>query len=363
MKEEITILPVFLPNRGCPQRCVFCDQSITAGTAPTWLTPLTLPDWVQESCHQACGDPDSPPPPKRELALFGATFTGLPLAEQTSWLAAAQILKDRGVIESVRISTRPDQIDKQTVDRLQMSGVKTVELGIQSLSTPVLHLCRREYEEPVVEQAINLLHEAGIAVIGQLMPFLPGAMEEDDLYSVARLSRWKPDGLRLFPTLVLRSTLLEEWYHQGSYVPPGVGEAALRCSEMMQVSLQASVPILRVGMQDSESLRASLVAGPHHPALGELAWAALAALVLSKVVERLDTRPALPQFTVLSRSASLMMGHSAFGKRRLETLLGSAISMDCAVTDVSPAPRPSLATLGPLKVSGDSGHLYLSFAP
>lgn len=373
MREELSILPVFLPNRGCPLRCVFCDQSITAGSAPTWLTPLTLPDWVEACCMQSCQDPNSPPPPRRELALFGATFTGMPLADQQAWLDAAAVLKERELIESVRVSTRPDHMDADTVTRLRQQGVTTVELGVQSLSTPVLHLCRREYDETVVEQAFVRLHNAGMRVVAQLMPFLPGAMPEDDIYSVTRLAYWKPDALRLFPTLVLRGTTLEEWYHQGAYVAAGIGEAAARCAEMMYIALNHGVSVLRVGMQDSVSLRSSLVAGPHHPAFGELAWACLAATLLHRVVLSL-AKPSLPTFTVSTRSASLMLGHAGFGKRRLESLLAQCVSLQhmgeldveaCASAEFADTGllEQELTRLGPLAVFGDSQHVHLRFSP
>lgn len=373
MREELSILPVFLPNRGCPLRCVFCDQSITAGSAPTWLTPLTLPDWVEACCMQSCQDPNSPPPPRRELALFGATFTGMSLADQQAWLEAAAVLKERELIESVRISTRPDHMDVATVQRLKQNGVTTVELGVQSLSTPVLHLCRREYDEGVVEQAFVQLRNAGIRVVAQLMPYLPGAMLEDDLYSVTRLVHWNPVAIRLFPTLVLRGTTLEEWYHQGVYVAAGIGEAAVRCADMMQIALTHGVSVLRVGMQDSDSLRASLVAGPHHPAFGELAWACLAASLLNRVVQELAP-VAPPAFTVSTRSASLMLGHAGFGKRRLETLLAQSVSLQylgeldveaCTSAEFAETGilERQLATLGPLSVFGDSQHLHLRFSP
>lgn len=374
MKEEHLILPVFLPNRGCPSRCVFCDQSITAGSAPTRLTPSLLVSWVEEARRQNGREGKATAIRGCEIAYFGATFTGLPLGEQEAWLQAGQTLIQRGLAKSIRISTRPDHVDDSTIERLVRQGVSTVELGVQSLSTPVLTLSQRGYDAATAESAVLRLMKAGCDVVVQLMPFLPGSTQEDDLHAARRVALLRPQGLRLFPTLVLRGTRLAEWYERGEYKPAGYAQAAHRCAAMMEPALEAGVKVLRIGLQDSESLRSNLVAGPHHPALGELAWASLLATVLSGLLQSPEFAGSSPRITVGPRAASLMLGHAGFGRRHLSLLVGRTVDIDCwrslsLTTGETPWPpmaeRPHkgvVKRLGEWVIVGNSEWLHLDRA-
>jgi len=359
VKEEHLILPIFLPNRGCPSRCVFCDQTVTAGSAPTRLTPALLVSWVEEARKQTGHDMKGSPTQICEIAYFGATFTGLPLAEQNAWLQAARTLIQRGLAHSVRISTRPDHLEDETIRRLVDQGVRTVELGVQSLSTPVLSLSQRDYDAATAESAILRLMKAGCNVVVQLMPFLPGATQEDDLYAARRVALLRPHGLRLFPTLVLQGTRLADWYQRGEYTPAGYAQAAHRCAEMMYPALETGVRVLRIGLQDSESLRSHLVAGPHHPALGELAWASVLSRLVAEVLNSDSFAGSSPRITVSQRSASLMLGHAGFGRRHLSSLIGRTVDIDCwQESDEHPAPTV-VKVLGDLVITGDKEWLHL----
>jgi hypothetical protein len=141
------ILPIFIPHLGCTHACVFCNQSaITDRDAENALRAL---DELLSSCAP-CGAGfdtrcENSPIGKqdgsrqgRELAFYGGSFTAIPPEQQLVYLEKAKKALDAGLIASVRLSTRPDAIDAETLDRLRRYGVATVELGAQSMMDEVL---------------------------------------------------------------------------------------------------------------------------------------------------------------------------------------------------------------------------------
>ena len=133
MSARESIIPVFVPHLGCPNDCVFCNQRRISGST----VPAAARD-VDKAIEDAAALPRTGA--KRQLAFYGGSFTAIPIHEQTALLAAAKAHLDRGDIDSIRLSTRPDAIDGAVLKRLAEYGVETVELGAQSMCDEVLRL-------------------------------------------------------------------------------------------------------------------------------------------------------------------------------------------------------------------------------
>jgi hypothetical protein len=118
------------------------------------------------------------------------------------------------------------------------------------------------------------------------MPGLPGAAPLEALQSLRQALDLEPDFLRIYPTVVLRGTLLEEDYHQGRYQPLALDEAVEVCAEMLWHCREAGVPVIRLGLQATAALvpDQALVAGPYHPAFGALVKSHLWRRALAKVL-------------------------------------------------------------------------------
>lgn len=255
------ILPIFIPNAGCPGDCVFCDQSINSGVAH----PPSLED--VEGLLAATLKKNR----LDQVAFFGGSFTALPGALQDGYLATVRPYIESGTVSGIRISTRPDCIDPDCVDRLCNSGVETVELGCQSFSNDVLLASGRGCGADVHAEAVALLRGAGLSVGIQLMPGLPGSTEEEACASLREALKLEPDFLRIYPTLVLSGTRLEALWREGSYLPLSLDRAVDLCADMAHICHLAGVPVLRFGLQASKDLDSGAVlAGPYHPAFGQL---------------------------------------------------------------------------------------------
>ncbi len=263
MSARASIIPVFVPHWGCGHTCVFCDQrQITGQRLPA--TART----VEEAMRQAAA---LPPGAKRQLAFYGGSFTAIPPKEQEELLAAAQEYVLRGELTSLRLSTRPDAIDGETLERLKRYEVETIELGAQSMDDKVLRLSGRGHTAADVEKAAKEVKEAGFSLVLQMMTGLPGASDESDLETGRRLAALKPDAVRIYPTVIVRGTELEKRWRAGSYAEHRVEDAVRVCAKLIPLFEEAGIPILRLGLNPTEELsNGAAVGGAYHPALGEL---------------------------------------------------------------------------------------------
>lgn len=255
-----TLIPVFIPHLGCPCACVFCNQKEITSCAPP--TPQEVAGQIEEALAKT-KDP--------QIAFYGGSFTALEPGRQEAYLgAAAPFLKD-GRCESIRVSTRPDAIDGQTAERLKRYGVKTVELGAQSMQDEVLLASRRGHTARQTQEAARLLKQAGFEVILQMMAGLPLDSREKCRRTAQALCALQPDGVRIYPVCVLQDTALYESMRRGEYQPLSVEEAAEWCADALECFEKAGIPVIRIGLNPTEELSGGAVAaGAYHPAMGEI---------------------------------------------------------------------------------------------
>ena len=264
MSARAFILPVFVPHWGCPHACVFCNQRRISGAA----MPARAED-VKKAIQEAAAF--LPKGGKRQLAFYGGSFTAIPVKEQEALLGAAKEALDRGEIDAVRLSTRPDAIDEAALSRLKAYGVETIELGAQSMDDKVLQFAGRGHTAYDVERASKRIKEAGFRLILQMMTGLPGSSDESDAETARRLIALKPDGVRIYPTVIVRDTALYDMWQAGEYEEHTVEDAVRVCAKIVPLFEQAGIPIIRLGLNPTEELSGgAAVAGAYHPALGEL---------------------------------------------------------------------------------------------
>jgi histone acetyltransferase (RNA polymerase elongator complex component) len=208
-----------------------------------------------------------------EIAFYGGSFTAIPEAEQIELLEAAQPFLALGSKNAIRVSTRPDCLDGTTVARLKSYGVATVELGAQSMCDDVLLMSRRGHTAFDVARAAGIIKGAGLKLVLQMMTGLPGDSREKSLFTAKRFIELAPDGVRIYPTVVVRGTELYNMWRRGQYNEHTVDYAADLCAEICLLFEKAAIPIIRLGLNPNEDLSAgSAVAGAYHPAFGELVY-------------------------------------------------------------------------------------------
>ncbi|MCI6012935.1 MAG: radical SAM protein, partial [Firmicutes bacterium] len=246
MKKH-AIIPIFIPHRGCPNDCVFCNQrKITAHQTPV------LPEDICETVETWLSTLEPRHMETIELAFFGGSFTGLPMEEQTAFLQVARSYKDAGRIHQIHLSTRPDYISREILDNLKCWGVDVIELGVQSFDEDVLRASGRGHDASCVYESSRLIQEYGFTLGIQLMIGLPGDTMEKDLYSARETVKIGPSIARLYPTVVIRDTALYDMYLSGAYTPMTERDAVERTKEMYKILDAADINIIRVGLKSSD---------------------------------------------------------------------------------------------------------------
>lgn len=267
-------IPVFVPELACPNRCVFCNQRNISGTL-VMPQPRDVIEIIER--HLAT----IPPGSETEIGFFGGNFTGIEPDVQQPFLEIAEKYVKDGRVKSIRLSTRPDYIDDERLAMLGKYTVRTIELGAQSLDDEVLRLSGRGHAVKDVEEASKLILGHGFRLGLQMMVGLPGDTPEKSITTARRIVELGASCTRIYPTLVIRDTQLEEMYLAGKYVPLSLDEAVEITAKLAGIFEKAGVKILRIGLHPSEGLLGgeSLVAGPFHAAFGELVstaqWSAI----------------------------------------------------------------------------------------
>ena len=265
MSARESVIPVFVPHLGCPNDCVFCDQRRISGAA----SPATAED-VRRAVEAAAAS-SANNGGGRQLAFYGGSFTAIPAWQQEELLGAAQPYLADGTLSSLRLSTRPDAIDGEVLARLRRCGVRTVELGAQSMSDNVLALSGRGHTAEDVARAAKAVKAAGFRLILQMMTGLPGADDESDVQTARDIAALRPDGVRVYPTVIVRGTPLFDLWRAGRYREHTVEDAVRVCARILPVFEASGIPVIRLGLNPTEELSGGQAAGgAYHPALGEL---------------------------------------------------------------------------------------------
>ena len=271
-------VPFFISHQGCPHTCVFCDQRTISGASGVLPTAEQIYEKI-DLWRSTAGDRSL------EVAFFGGTFTALPEEIQEGLLTPLQPFVDDGVVSSVRISTRPDCIDTGRVEWLAERGVRTIELGVQSMDDTVLAASGRGHFSADTLAAICCIKEHGLSVGAQLMPGLPGDTPLSSLVSLEQVISAGANFIRIYPTVVLQRTALARLYETGEFIPLSLDRGVALCKILLQRAMQAGIPVIRIGLQADLGLNAdSMLAGCWHPALGQLVRSQLYADLISQVV-------------------------------------------------------------------------------
>jgi elongator complex protein 3 len=245
----VTPVAVMTEPLRCPGNCVYCPTYPSTPQSYTPESPAVLRaircgyDAVKQvrsrlKVLSEMGHPTD----KVELIVMGGTFLAFPEDYQYRFIKECldglngeistdlEEAKKRNQTAKHRctglcIETRPDWCGEKEIERMLHFGTTRVELGVQMLDDEIYQLTRRGHKIEDVVKATALLRQYGFKVHYHWMPGLPGSTPEHDLELSRQLfedERFKPDGLKLYPTMVVEGTELERWYKEDRYQPYGI---------------------------------------------------------------------------------------------------------------------------------------------
>ena len=274
MKKQY-IIPIFVPHLGCPNNCIFCNQKSISGQKKNMTkqeAKKIIDDYLSSIKDEEA---------QVEIAFYGGSFTAIETDLQEELLEAAYQYIEQGKVESIRISTRPDCINKEILKRLKKYKVKTIELGVQSANDYILKRTNRGHTFADVKKASRMIRWNGFKLGHQMMVGLPESTRIDEMNTAKALIKLKPKMIRIYPVLVVKNTQLERDYQEGRYDPLPLVQAVEICKELVRMFADKKIEIIRVGLQNTDEIAepgkeaSEVITGPYHPAFRQLVESAM----------------------------------------------------------------------------------------
>ncbi len=305
-------IPVFIPHLGCPNQCVFCNQRSISGVRK--FEPESVVEIIDNALSTIKPGTDT------EIAFFGGSFTGIERGLMIRLLEIGKSYIDRGFVNSIRCSTRPDYIDEEIIEILKKHGVSTVELGLQSTCNDVLLSSGRGHDFECEKRACELIRKAGLSLVGQMMIGLPSSTLEKELQTAEFIISAGASAARIYPTVVFKDTVLCGMTEKEEYKPLEITDAIKRSALVLDKFLNGGVAVIRIGLCSSENLSRddTYCAGPNHPALGELVENELYYINISNELKNKDVKPNETAYiSVAKGSLSKAIGQKKINRLRL----------------------------------------------
>ena len=317
MKKQY-IIPIFVPHLGCPNDCIFCNQKSISGQKKmiTEEDVKKTIDYYLENIKEK----DS----KKEVAFFGGSFTGIDEKIQEKLLETAYQYIKQGKVNSIRISTRPDYINKEILKKLKKYKVETIELGVQSANDYILKRSNRGHNFEQVKKASKLIRWNGFKLGHQMMVGLPESTRIDEINTAKELIKLKPKMVRIYPVLVVKGTKLEKEYNEGIYEPITLVQAIETCKELVRMFDNKNIEIIRIGLQntdeisDPENPESEIVAGPFHPSFRQLVESSMWYDAIVGKIKKLNVKVKEVEVTVNPIDMNNVIGHKKENVKKLK---------------------------------------------
>ena len=251
------ILPVFLPFASCGNKCIFCDQQaisgVKAGSDLLSLAETQIEKWLSYSTIYD------------EIAFYGGNFAAInkDIREKLYKLAY-----DLG-IKKIRFSTRPDTINSDTLAEIKDYQISLVELGIQSLDNEVLAANGRPYTSNQALDAVdNILKITDCGV--QLMAGMYKQSLSSSIDDAAVFAKKSVKTARIYPTQVLKNTVLYDLFKKGIYKATELEDIILAAGGMYIHFMAEDVQVIRMGLPEDAAESGEIAGGASHKSFGDI---------------------------------------------------------------------------------------------
>ena len=317
MKKEY-IIPIFVPNLGCPNDCTFCNQEKISGKT-TNVTAKDVKETIEFYLENFKDDSKYV-----EVAFFGGSFTGIDREVQIELLEAANEFIKEKKVGSIRISTRPDYINKDILKMLKKYNVKTIELGVQSTNNYILKKSKRGHTFEDVKKASKLIRRYRFRLGHQMMVGLPESTEIDEINTAKDLIKLKPKIVRIYPVLVIKGTELAEDYKDKTYTPLTVEQAVERCKQITYLFRRNRINVIRIGLQNTDEITSpdqdgsEVVAGPFHPAFRQLVEGAMWYDSIAEKIKNINAKVKKVEIVVNPNDTNNAIGHKKANVEKLK---------------------------------------------
>lgn len=323
MSKKEYIIPIFIPFLGCPHDCAFCNQvKIT-----NYKDNINKENTIRQINQYLSYFPKNKN--LKEIAFFGGSFTGLDEKVMISYLEIALNYKKKGIIDRIRLSTRPDYINNSILDILKKYEVDVIELGIQSLDNEILDANERGHSKEDSIRASKLIKDYGFKLGHQIMPGLYKDSFDKAIKTGLESIKMNPDMVRIYPTLVIKDTKLEKLYKEGLYKPLSLDEAIEISSRLYMIYSYKKIPVIRIGLQPTENIneKKDVVAGPFHPSIRQLVETNIHKIYLEELINKYRLKNKI-KIHISNREISIIAGNKKANKNYFYKKYGLVINFE-----------------------------------
>lgn len=323
MSKKEYIIPIFIPFLGCPHDCAFCNQvKIT-----NYKDNINKENTIRQINQYLSYFPKNEN--LKEIAFFGGSFTGLDEKVMISYLEIALNYKKKGIIDRIRLSTRPDYINNSILDILKKYEVDVIELGIQSLDNEILNANERGHSKEDSIRASKLIKDYGFKLGHQIMPGLYKDSFDKAIKTGLESIKMNPDMVRIYPTLVIKDTKLEKLYKEALYKPLSLDEAIEISSRLYMIYSCKNIPVIRIGLQPTENIndKKDVVAGPFHPSIRQLVETNIHKIYLEELINKYRLKDKIKIHTS-NREISIISGNKKANKNYFYKKYGLIINFE-----------------------------------
>ena len=323
MSKKEYIIPIFIPFLGCPHDCAFCNQvKIT-----NYKDNINKENTIRQINQYLSYFPKNEN--LKEIAFFGGSFTGLDEKVMISYLEIALNYKKKGIIDRIRLSTRPDYINNSILDILKKYEVDVIELGIQSLDNEILNANERGHSKEDSIMASKLIKDYGFKLGHQIMPGLYKDSFDKAIKTGLESIKMNPDMVRIYPTLVIKDTKLEKLYKEGLYKPLSLDEAIEISSRLYMIYSYKKIPVIRIGLQPTENIneKKDVVAGPFHPSIRQLVETNIHKIYLEESINKYGLKNKI-KIHISNREISIIAGNKKANKNYFYKKYGLVINFE-----------------------------------
>lgn len=323
MSKKEYIIPIFIPFLGCPHDCAFCNQvKIT-----NYKDNINKENTIKQINQYLSYFPKNEN--LKEIAFFGGSFTGLDEKVMISYLEIALNYKKKGIIDRIRLSTRPDYINNSILDILKKYEVDVIELGIQSLDNEILNANERGHSKEDSIRASKLIKDYGFKLGHQIMPGLYKDSFDKAIQTGLESIKMNPDMVRIYPTLVIKDTKLEKLYKEGLYKPLSLDEAIEISSRLYMIYSYKKIPVIRIGLQPTENIneKKDVVAGPFHPSIRQLVETNIHKIYLEELIDKYRLKDKI-KIHISNRDISIIAGNKKANKNYFYKKYGLVINFE-----------------------------------
>ena len=307
------IIPIIIPNS--QEKTLLTNQKYII-TKKDKITVEEVKNIIEEHLKKV----------NKEEYNVEVAFSGLDGVNQEEFLQIAYEYVKNKQIDSIRITTKANYINRSFLKLLKKYKIKAIELEIQTINEYVLKNIGAIYNVKDIKKASKLIKRKRFDLGLQMMVGLPESSRLDELNTAKEIVKMKPKIASVTPVLVEKGTSLEKEYQEKRYKPLTLVQTVEICEEIVELFNKEKIKVIAIGYglldNDIEQLEIAenIVDGPFHPAFRQLVESSLWYNAIVNKIKKLNVKVKQVEVTVNPIDTNNVIGYKQDNINKLKDL-------------------------------------------